>query len=101
MLRNLKVGFPEPILGMRMKTKPTRFAGWDGKNFDRPYPHAGIRQQQHCALMAGRWDMEISIGRGGCQCQTPEPLLAGGNKSFSASRMKLWSSVMQRRFQIR
>jgi hypothetical protein len=34
----------------RMKMKPTRFAGWAGKNLAVPYPHAGAGRQQHMAL---------------------------------------------------
>ncbi len=77
-----------------MKTKPTRFAGWDGKNLGRPYPHAGIRRQQQRALMAIRLDMEIRIGVEDASVKRCKPLLAGEDKSFlhrkSSCGHRLW-----------
>jgi hypothetical protein len=32
---------------MNKKTKPTRFAGWVGRNLSRSYPHGGEHMQQH------------------------------------------------------
>jgi len=35
-----------------MKTKPTRFAGWVGRNLIAPYPHGGEHMQQQHATPA-------------------------------------------------